>query len=95
MSQYRDSGNTGEKLATLKSECHAITNKHPEAPSLVQQVYKVLSDIEYPAGCTPAKVGETFEWTSIVNAGENRVNFYKALDGKPIFSALYGMACTQ
>jgi hypothetical protein len=37
-------------------------------------------------------VGESPEWTSIVNsAEENRTNFSKYLDGKPLFSALYSM----
>jgi hypothetical protein len=37
-------------------------------------------------------VGESSKWTSIVNsAEENRANFRKGLDGKPLFSALYGM----
>jgi hypothetical protein len=37
-------------------------------------------------------VGESPEWTSIVNsAEENRENFCKGLDGKPLFSALGGM----
>jgi hypothetical protein len=42
-------------------------------------------------------VGKTCEWASIVNgAEENRVNFCKALDGKPLLSAPYGMyAVTQ
>jgi hypothetical protein len=38
-------------------------NKYPEAASVVLQAYKVLSDIENLAGCTPAKVGESSEWT--------------------------------
>jgi hypothetical protein len=39
-----------------------------------------------------AEVGESSEWTSIVNsAEENRANFCKSLDGKLLFSALYGM----
>jgi hypothetical protein len=43
-------------------------------------------------GCTPAKVGETSEWTSILNsAEENRENFRKGIDGKLLFSALHGM----
>jgi hypothetical protein len=33
-------------------------NKCREAASVVHQAYKVLSDIENLAGCTPAKVGE-------------------------------------
>jgi hypothetical protein len=37
-------------------------------------------------------VGESTEWTSIVNgAEENGANFCKGLDGKPLFSALYDM----
>jgi hypothetical protein len=35
-----------QELSSLKSECHAITNKYPEAASVVQEVHKVLSDIE-------------------------------------------------
>jgi hypothetical protein len=49
-----------QKLASLKSEPHAITDMHPEAVAVVQ-VHKVLSDIELLAGCTPAKVGESSE----------------------------------
>jgi hypothetical protein len=82
------------KLASLKSDLHAIMNKYPKAASLVQQVYKVLSDIENFVGCTPTEVGESSEWTSTVNsAEENRVNFCEALDGKALFSAL--TACAQ
>jgi hypothetical protein len=75
-----------------KFQCHAITNKYPEAASAVQQVHKVLSDTENLAGCTPAKVGESSEWPSIVSsAEENRASFCEVLDGKPLFSALNGM----
>jgi hypothetical protein len=45
-----------QKPATLKSECHTITNKCPEVASIVQQVYKVLSDTENLARCTRAEV---------------------------------------
>jgi hypothetical protein len=41
----------------------------------------------------PAKVGESSEWTSIVNCVENKANFCKGLDGKPLFSTL--KACTR
>jgi hypothetical protein len=57
MFQYWDSRNTGQ-LASLKIECLSIMNKYPEAVSIVQQIYKVLSDIENLAGCTRAKLGE-------------------------------------
>jgi hypothetical protein len=82
----------GEKLSSLKYQCHDITNKYPEAASVVQQGYKVLSDIEILAKCTTSKVGERPEWTSIVSsAEENSANFCKILEGKPLFSALYGI----
>jgi hypothetical protein len=45
------------KLASLKSQYHAITNKYQEASSVVQ-VYDV-NDVEILAGCIPAKVGES------------------------------------
>jgi hypothetical protein len=78
-------------MASSNSQCHAITNKYPEADSVVQQVHKVLDDIETLAGCTPAKVGGSPEWTTVVNSAENRTNFCKGLDGKLLFSALCGM----
>jgi hypothetical protein len=81
-----------QKLASLKSECRAITHKYTEAASIVQQVHKVLSDIEILAGCAQPEVGGSSERTSIVNsAEENTANFCKGLDEKPLFSALYGM----
>jgi hypothetical protein len=46
-----------QKLASLKSQCRANTNKYSEAGSVVQ-VHKLLNDIEILAGCTPDKVGE-------------------------------------
>jgi hypothetical protein len=58
----------------------------------VQQVYKVLRDIENLAGWAQAKVEESCEWTSISSSvKENRVNFCEALDGKSLLSALYCM----
>jgi hypothetical protein len=75
--------------SSLKSQCHDITNKNTEAAPAVKQVYKMLSDTEVRAKCTPAKVQESSEWTTIVrSAEENRANFCKILEGKPNFSAL-------
>jgi hypothetical protein len=57
-------------------------NKYNEEPS----------DIENLDGCTWAKVGESSEWTSIVNSVEDkRAHFCKALDGKQLFSAFLCM----
>jgi hypothetical protein len=48
-------------------------------------------DIEDVAGYTPPSVGDSEEWSSIVNEAEaNQINFCKALTGKTLFSALYG-----
>jgi hypothetical protein len=44
----------------MKTESHIITNKYAEAASVVQQVHKVLNDIDILAGCTPAKSGGKF-----------------------------------
>jgi hypothetical protein len=52
----------------------------------------VVGDIEDVARHIPASVGESAEWTAIVNAAEeNRENYCKALHGKTLFSALYGI----
>jgi hypothetical protein len=67
--------------------CH-----HPAAASVVQLLYKVLSDIVNLAECTPAKVRESSEWTPTMNiAEENISNLCKTVDGKPLLSALYGI----
>jgi hypothetical protein len=47
-----------QKLASLNYQCHTITKKYPEAGSVVQQVHRVLNEIEIVARCTPTKVGE-------------------------------------
>jgi hypothetical protein len=44
------------------------------------------------AGYTTALVGESDVWTSIINAAEdNQENYCKALSGKTLYTALYGM----
>jgi hypothetical protein len=69
-----------------------IMNKYPGAASVPQQLYKVLNDIENLAGYTSAKVARSYECTSTINSTqENRENFYKGIDGKPLFSVLYDM----
>jgi hypothetical protein len=61
------------------------------ADAQLKQLFKVVCDIEDVAGYTQASVGESQEWSAIVNtADENRQNFCKALTGKTLFSALYG-----
>jgi hypothetical protein len=78
-------------LVSLKSQCHAITNKYPEAASVIQQVHKYSVTLRFLPDAHRIKWGGNSEWSSIVNSVENRVNFCKSLDGKPLFSAVYGM----
>jgi hypothetical protein len=79
-----------EELSSPKSESHATTNKYPEAASIVR-VHKMISDIVILAKSTLTGVEKSSQWTTIVNsAEENRAKFCTFLDGKPLFSALYG-----
>jgi hypothetical protein len=57
----------------------------------MQQLSKVLCDIEDLASYTPASVGESEKWAAIVSAAEdNRESYSVALRGKTLYSALYG-----
>jgi hypothetical protein len=81
-----------DKGQTLKSEYQQLVARFPDADSQLKQLFKLLCNIEGAAGYTPASVGGSEEWSSIVNAAEeNQINFCKALTGKTLFSALYGI----
>jgi hypothetical protein len=82
-----------EQRETLKSEYRQLLGQFPDADADAQlkQLFKVLCDIENVAEYTPAPVGESEKWSSIVNVvEEKRQNFCKALTGKTLFTALYG-----
>jgi hypothetical protein len=54
-------------------------------------LYEVICNIEDLTGCTPAAVGESAEWTSIVNTVEDtRARYCIALSGSVLFSVLHG-----
>jgi hypothetical protein len=55
------------------------------------QVQNVLNDIVILAGCTPAEVGESSEWTSIANSAEENRGTLQKSGWEASFSALYGM----
>jgi hypothetical protein len=55
-------------------------------------LFNLLGDIEGVAAFSPASVGNSEQWSAIVNSPEeNRQNPCKALSGKTLFSALYGI----
>jgi hypothetical protein len=72
-------------------EFQDLVGKHPDAEVQLCQLFKVLCDIQDVAGYVPPSVGESEEWTIIVNTvEENCVNYCKALSGRTLYSALYG-----
>jgi hypothetical protein len=78
------------ELLETEASITEITNKCPEAASVLRG-YRELSYTKILAGSTPTKVGESSEWTIVNSAEENRANICKAPNGKPLFSALFGM----
>jgi hypothetical protein len=80
------------KRAILQSDYHAVKGQIPDGDAQYRQLFKVLCTIEDTASCTPAKVGESPEWATIVEAAEeNAATFCQALSGKSLFSALHGL----
>jgi hypothetical protein len=75
-----------EKRASLKSEYQVLIKQYPDADLQYRLLYKVICNIEDVAGCTPAAVGESAEWT----AEDNRASYCKALSDSVLFSALHG-----
>jgi hypothetical protein len=80
-----------DKRSALKTDYKAIANTHPDATPCMQQLFKVLRDIEDLAGYTPASVGKSEEWVAIVRSAEDNREIYSlALRAKTLCSALYG-----
>jgi hypothetical protein len=80
-----------KQYKSLRVEYRDIVEKYPDAQGIIHQVSRVLCDIVALAGCTPAHVGESRAWSSIVESTElDRIAFCKALKGKQLFNALYG-----
>jgi hypothetical protein len=74
-----------DKGKSLKTEYKRVLSQSPDADEQLKQLFKVLCDIEDLAGYTLASVGDSDQWSSIVNtAEENRQNFCKALGGKTV-----------
>jgi hypothetical protein len=80
-----------DQRKALTSEYKRLLNQSPDADAQLKLLFKVLCDIEDVAGYTPASVGDSDQWPSIVDtAEENRQNFCKALGEKTLYSVLYG-----
>jgi hypothetical protein len=75
----------------LKSEYQQLIGQFPDADAQLKQLLKVIRDIEEVARYTPASVGESEQWSTIVNtAEENRPNFCKVPNGRNLFNVLHG-----
>jgi hypothetical protein len=80
-----------DRRASLKAEYNVLIKQYPDADLQYRLLYKVICTIKDLVGCTPAVVGESAEWTAIVNTAEdNRASYCKALSGNVLFSALRG-----
>jgi predicted O-linked N-acetylglucosamine transferase (SPINDLY family) len=75
----------------LKSEYQQLIGQFPDADAQLKQLLKIIHDIEEMARYTPASVGESEQWSTIVSTvEENRQNFCKVLNGKNLVNVLYG-----
>jgi hypothetical protein len=62
------------------SEYQQVIGEFPDADPQLKQLFKVIRDIEEMVKYTPASVGESEQWSSIVSkAEENRSYFCKVL----------------
>jgi hypothetical protein len=79
------------KRLSLDTQYKDIANKYPDATPSIQQLLKLLFDIENLANSTPISVGESKAWAAIISSAEdNREDYCKVLKWKTLFSALYG-----
>jgi hypothetical protein len=66
--------------------------KHPDADAAMKRVHGVLLDVSRLAGCTPTSVGESPQWIKITqHSVETRKNLHQHLEGKALYSALFGV----
>jgi hypothetical protein len=80
-----------EKRASLERDFQNKWKTHPDAVPSMQRLFKVLCDLGALAGCTPVPVGESEEWAAVIRAAEENLESYSgALQGKTLYSALYG-----
>jgi hypothetical protein len=79
------------KLSSLNTGYKKLITKYAEAAPSLQQLYKVLCDVEEVAKSTSPLLGESEEWAAIVSSAEDcREIFSRTLRSKLLFTALYG-----
>jgi hypothetical protein len=71
---------------SLQTESKDLITESPEAKDVIQRVLKALNGIISQAFCTPTKLGQSEEWSRIVNtAQEDRAKLREILWGKMAF----------
>jgi hypothetical protein len=79
-----------DRRVSLQSEYQVLLKQYPDADKQYRLLYTTICDIEDLAGCTPAAIWESTQWTEIVNTAEdNRANYCKALSSMVLLSALH------
>jgi hypothetical protein len=82
----------GRQTCLAETEYQVLIKKYPDADPQYRLLYEAICNIEDLAGCTPAAVGESAEWTAIVNTAEdNRASYCKALSGSSLQRSLWGL----
>jgi hypothetical protein len=61
---------TGKRLS-LNTQYKDLATTYPDATASIQQLFKVLCDIENLANSTPISVGESKEWAAIISSAED------------------------
>jgi hypothetical protein len=90
MAEYEDYWK--RELESLRTESKDLINESPEARDVIERVLNTLDDIVSLASCTPTTVGQSQEWAGIVStAQEDKEKLCTILQGKGLFSALYGV----
>jgi hypothetical protein len=80
-----------DKRASLERDFQTTGKTHPDAAPSMKHLFKVLCDLEALAGCTPRPVGESEERAAVIRAAEDNLESYSvALQGRTLYSALYG-----
>jgi hypothetical protein len=60
-----------DKWLSLKTQYKDLANKYPDAAPTIQQLLKVLCDIENLANSTTISVWDSKEWAAIIRPAED------------------------